>query len=151
MVLTKKRAGASFVGVMLAVVILSLAILPMLSMLIDQTEKTTMSRDRIFATHLANSVIERLRLEPYSQVKVYCSSLESGTVFINEDEWLNPKEAPKQYLAMVKRFSRAVVITEISPRAGKLEAIVSWEEDGNEREVSVCTVLVDDDFPGGKP
>ena len=148
---TSKKTGATFLGVLMAVVILSLAILPMLSMLIDQTEKTTMSRDRMFATHLANSVIERLRLESYAQVKAYCSSLESGTVFINEDEWLNPKNAPKQYLVMVKRFNRAAVITEIGPRAGKLEAFVRWTEDGREREVSACTVLIDDDFPGGKP
>ncbi len=143
--------GATFLGVLIATVIIALAILPMMSTLIDQTQKTTMSRDRIFATHLANSVIERLRLEKYSQVKLYCSSIEAGEAFINEDKWLNPEDAPAKYKRMVTRFRRMAIVEELRDRAGKLEVIVTWTEDGNARQVSVCTILVDDFFPGGKP
>lgn len=145
------KKGATFFGVMLATVIISLAVIPLVASLIDQTRMTRVSRARIFATHLAHNMLERMRLENYNSVKVWLDSPQAGELFIQQDVLLSPPDASAKYRQMLSGFKREMVFAEVNPRIGSLEAYVSWVEDGQSRRVRLATVLVDTNLPGGVP
>ena len=147
----RKQRGATFFGVMVATILISLAALPLISTVIDQTKLTRVSKMRVFASHLAHNMIERFRTESYQQVAIYLGSPEGSTLFVEQDELLSPTDVPNSYAKLVRSFKRELVLIPITDRSGVLEATVKWREDGFDRKVKVSIVLVDADFPGGKP
>ena len=147
----RRQRGATFFGVMIATVIISLAALPLISTVIDQTKLTRVSKMRVFASHLAHNMIERFRTEHFQQVATYLSSPEGSAMFIEQDELLTPTDVPASYSRLMRSFTRELVLIPVTDRSGVLEATVKWREDGHDRKVRVSTVIVDADFPGGKP
>ena len=144
--------GETFFGVMIATVIISLAVIPMATALIEQTRQTRYSESRVFATQLAQNIIERVKLEPYDYLASLCGSLEEGRLFIAQDPLLAPPaDAPPAYLNMLAHFGRTVVFVEVAPRVATIEAIVDWTEDGRYREIRLKTMVVDTFMPGGRP
>ncbi len=147
----ENNKGATFFGVMIATIIISLAAIPLISTVIDQTRLTRVSKMRVFATHLAHNMIERFRTESFTQVATYLCSEEGSAMFVEQDELLTPTDVPASYARMISSFKRTLLLIPVTDRSGVLEATVAWQEDGHTRSVRVSTVLVDADFPGGKP
>lgn len=144
----------TFVEIALAVLILSLAIVPMVSLLITETRETRLSRDRIVASHLASNILERFRMEPVETLSVALDTMEAGRDFVASDPLLTPDPLPEGYKAYLDRFERFALFEldeGAGGRKGTLKAIVRWSEKGFPRELSMGTVLVDSDFPGGTP
>lgn len=146
-----RKKGATFFSVLLGIVLLSLAAVPLITSLIDQTKATKMSKMRVFANQLAYNMIERFRTEKFSVVVASLDTPEAGAVFIAEDELLNPTEVSQSYKSFIVQFDRSLVLTPVSSRMGILDVVVTWAEDGHVREVRFATVLVDTTFDGGMP
>lgn len=147
----KKKTGSTFFSVLIGIVLLSLAAVPLISTLINQTKATRMSKMRVFANQLASNMIERFRTEDFSQVTAILDSTEAGEFFVTEDELLNPDDIDATYTNLLGQFKRSLVLTPVNSRKGVLEALVTWSEEGHQREVRLSTVLVDTTFDGGKP
>ena len=96
-------------------------------------------------------MIERFRTEDFSQVTAILDSTEAGEFFVTEDELLNPDDIDATYTNLLGQFKRSLVLTPVNSRKGVLEALVTWSEEGHQREVRLSTVLVDTTFDGGKP
>jgi type II secretory pathway pseudopilin PulG len=147
----RKKRGATFFSVLMGILLLSLAAVPLITSLIDQTKATKMSKMRVFANQLAYNMIERFRTEKFSAVAASLDSPDAGAVFISEDELLNPRDVSQSYQSFIVQFKRSIVLTPISSRKGILDVSVIWMEDGHQREVKFATVLVDTTFDGGMP
>jgi hypothetical protein len=147
----RKKRAATFFSVLMGILLLSLAAVPLITSLIDQTKATKMSKMRVFANQLAYNMIERFRTEKFSAVAASLDSPDAGAVFISEDELLNPRDVSQSYQSFIVQFKRSIVLTPISSRKGILDVSVIWMEDGHQREVKFATVLVDTTFDGGMP
>jgi len=147
----RKISGSTFISVLIGIVLLAGAAVPLLTTLVDQTRATQMSKMRIFAHQLACNMIERFRTERYSQIKVMLDAPESGEMFVEQDELLNPSDVNSRYHSQLARYSRMVILSSINSNMGVLEVYVDWVEDGRPRQISMSTVLVDVNFPGGRP
>jgi len=146
------QSGATFFGVMMATVLISLAAIPLMTAIIERTRQTKVSEMHVFATHLAQNLIERVRLESCGVLRDLLPTIEAGARFVQEDPLLAcPDGVGDDYRRLLAQFTRTIVFAEVSPRAGMVEAIVQWSEDGHPREISLKTVVVDTEFPGGRP
>ena len=87
---TNRKQGVTMLEIALAVVLLALAIVPMMGLLQNETKQTALNRNRIFAHHLANNIIERLRMEPLAALKGKLTDRESSQAYLASLELLNP-------------------------------------------------------------
>ena len=147
----KNRIGSTFVGVLIAIVLLSLAAVPLLSTLINQTKATKMNKMRVFGTQLAYNYLERYRIESFYQLATTLDSAEAGKLLGKEDPILNPTEANVSYLNMRSRFNVEILVEPKSSRSGILKVYVRWTENGHNRKIEFSTVIIDSNFDGGMP
>jgi len=120
----------------------------------SETRQTRLSRNRIIATHLANNIVERFRMEPVKRLAMALSSMAAGRALVEEDELLTPPQGDDAYRALLVKYERYALF-ELDPgsngRKGVLKAIVKWREGPREREQRIAVVCVDANFPGGRP
>ncbi len=135
----------------LAVVLLALAIVPMMGLLQNETRQTALNRNRIFAHHLANNIVERLRMEPLSALKSKLTDRDSSQAFLANLELLNPPPPDGGYESLMKKFRRYAWL-DIGSGAddGKvvLTVEVEWDERKHTRLVKTNFLLVDDAMVG---
>ena len=131
----------------LAVVLLALAIVPMMGLLQNETRQTALNRNRIFAHHLANNIIERLRMEPLDSLKSKLTDRNSSQAFLSSIDLLNPPPPDTGYAALMKKFRRFAWLDVGSGSDGGKVALtveVEWDERKHLRKVKTNIVLVDD-------
>ena len=148
------RKGVTLSGVLIATLLISLAVTPLMSLLITEQRATRWSKNRAFAVHLATNVVERFRMEKAEDLRYALDSLQAGKAFIATCPLLSPANFPPKYEKLLSSFERFALFVP-GPRAderhGTLFVIVKWIEDGHSREVRQAIIITDPRFPGGKP
>ena len=148
------RRGTTIISVMVTTCIIGLTIVPMASLLVTEGQQTRANRNRVFATHLARNMIERIRMERLEAMPLMVATEDDGKIFVAADEILSPQDVPASYVAMCKNFERTLVYKPaVDGDSGKgvIEAKVSWIEEGHKRTLQLSMLLIEEEsFGGGK-
>jgi len=136
-----RRRGATFIEVAIATLFLVLALLPLLDSILSGSRRARADRNRVFATALCASTMERYRLEVPGGVAGALAG-HAG------DPALAPPDAPEGWGAWRSRFTVAPSFQDAGDGTGVLTVEVSWEEGGRRRSLSMQTVLARTYAPG---
>ena len=147
------KRGFTFVEVMMTVVLLSLAIIPMASLMQKETRDTKMGRDRTFALHLASNIIERLKMEHIDALRINFSDPSLAQAALENLPELNRSCVHPSFMQMKEKFQSQAYLEFDSASNGRkavLKVEVMWVESGHDRKVKRSLVLVNTVFPAGK-
>lgn len=141
--------GTSFVEIAVATLFLALAIVPLFDSILTSSQRVREDRARVFATSLAATAMERLRLEDPPGCGAAAASLDI-------DPLVNPVSPPSgapTALDIWWQYRNGFLVEADCPPAGGtaiLTVRVSWQEGTETRKVQMQTLLAPT-FAGGAP
>lgn len=141
-------AGLSLIEVVIAGLLLTAAVVPLIDLIRSLTRETEMTRTRTLARVLAHSVLERYRLEPMAWLARAMPAGRGGNAgarLIEEDPLLALPDGPVRAMVRAHAMTRDARFTAImGERAvGTLEAEVRWQEGGRLRRYRVRSLVTD--------
>jgi prepilin-type N-terminal cleavage/methylation domain-containing protein len=144
------RNGFSLVEVMFAIAVLSVAVLGVVGALSYGIVANEYAGTYSEANQLAREVVESVRAEQIAfeapGTSIYTDTFDSTKKAIGSPPF-DGSYVTLPDLSGQDRFSRRVTRTEVNPQLTRIEATVSWEQKGAEKEVTV--VAFSRDYLGG--
>lgn len=137
----RRRLGSGFVEVAIAILFLALAMVPLLDSILSGSRRARQDRNRVFATALCASAIERYRLEVPSNVAGAMGSVDT-------DAALNPPDALGDWATWRSKYNVVPSYADAGDGTGVLSVEVTWMEGSHTRSVKMETVLARTYAPG---
>lgn len=121
----RPAAGISLLELLLALVVLSVGLLPVFDLLRRSGEAYRFSRDEVVAIHLAGEVVDQLAGMPFSQLPTLADrplgEAEQGMLLVP-----GRIETRLELSALPPGYERVLTIAEVHPRLKRISCLIRW-------------------------
>ena len=123
-------SGFSLIEIVIAVGILSFAMIPIINSSQQSVRMTGYNIYRVTGSNLCMSIIDRYKNSSYEDlIKMFGQGDDYAQTIISNDPALNSTGLPADHAAFIKKFQRSAIIEEIvdEPNLAKFTAVVRWK------------------------